>query len=49
LYQGDWIVVCDRGSGRIGGNPYTGLHAIFMKAEQGKIVEFCEYFGELPA
>jgi ketosteroid isomerase-like protein len=48
LYAADWIVFCDRGSGKFGGQPYTGLHAIFMRAENGKIAEFREYFGELP-
>ena len=48
LYSGNWIVICDRGSGKFGGQPYTGLHAIFMRAEGGKIAEFREYFGELP-
>jgi ketosteroid isomerase-like protein len=48
LYCENWIVICDRGSGKFGGEPYTGLHAIFMRAESGKIAEFREYFGELP-
>lgn len=48
LFAGDWLVICDRGSGTIGGAPYSGLHAIFMHADDaGKIVEFREYFGEL--
>jgi len=50
LFADDWVVVCDRGSGAIGGEPYTGLHALFMRAgPSGKLVEFREYFGELPA
>lgn len=49
LYGENWIVICDRGSGKFGGQAYTGLHAIFMRAEGGKIAEFREYFGELPA
>ncbi|HEY5706394.1 MAG TPA: nuclear transport factor 2 family protein [Terrimicrobiaceae bacterium] len=49
LYGENWIVICDRGSGRFQGQPYTGLHAIFMRAEGRKIAEFREYFGELPA
>jgi ketosteroid isomerase-like protein len=48
LYSENWLLVCDRGSGKFGGQPYTGLHAIFMRAEGGKIAEFREYFGELP-
>jgi ketosteroid isomerase-like protein len=48
LYCENWIVICDRGSGEFGGRPYTGLHAIFMRIEGGKIAEFREYFGELP-
>ncbi|HEY0945788.1 MAG TPA: nuclear transport factor 2 family protein [Opitutaceae bacterium] len=48
LYDGDWVVVCDRGSGEFGGQRYTGLHAIFMRAEGDRIAEFREYFGELP-
>lgn len=48
LFADDWLVICDRGSGTIAGAPYTGLHAIFMRAGKGgKIVEFREYFGEL--
>jgi ketosteroid isomerase-like protein len=48
MFDGDWAVVCDRGSGLFEGKPYTGLHAIFMKAgPAGKITEFREYFGEL--
>jgi hypothetical protein len=50
LFADDWVVVCDRGSGVIGGAPYTGLHALFMRAgPSGRLVEFREYFGELPA
>lgn len=48
LFAGDWAVICDRGSGRIGGQPYSGLHAIFMRVDGGgQIVEFREYFGEV--
>lgn len=48
LYDGDWAVICDRGTGRIQGQPYTGLHAIFMRADaRGLITEFREYFGEI--
>jgi ketosteroid isomerase-like protein len=48
MFDGDWVVVCDRGSGLFEGKPYTGLHAIFMKAGPGnKIIEFREYFGEI--
>ena len=50
LFDADWAVICDRGSGVIEGQPYTGLHAIFMRANRsGQIVEMREYFGELPA
>lgn len=49
LYDGDWIALCDRGAGRIGARAYEGLHAIFMKAHRGKIVEYREYFGLLEA
>lgn len=48
LFAEDWLIICDRGSGTIGGSPYSGLHAIFMRANvAGKIIEFREYFGEL--
>jgi|GEM_PF-3402014 len=48
LFAEDWVIICDRGSGTIEGAPYTGLHAIFMRANSsGNIVEFREYFGEL--
>lgn len=48
LFAADWAIVCDRGSGSIGGAPYTGLHALFMRAgPSGKLVEFREYFGEI--
>ncbi|GAB3391827.1 nuclear transport factor 2 family protein [Azotobacter armeniacus] len=47
FYDGDWVVVCDRGIGNIGGLPYDGLHAIFMKARGGKIVEYREYMGDI--
>lgn len=48
LFADDWLVLCDRGSGTIAGAPYTGLHAIFLRANgAGKIVEFREYFGEI--
>jgi ketosteroid isomerase-like protein len=47
LYDRDWVVVCDRGIGHIGGSPYNGLHAIFMKASGGKIVEYREYMGDI--
>jgi ketosteroid isomerase-like protein len=48
LLADDWIIVCDRGSGRIEGAPYTGLHAIFMHlSPDGRIDEFREYFGEV--
>jgi hypothetical protein len=48
LFAADWAIVCDRGSGSIGGAPYTGLHAIFMRAgSSGKLIEFREYFGEI--
>jgi ketosteroid isomerase-like protein len=48
MYDGEWAVVCDRGTGVVGGQSYTGLHAIFMRARSdGLIVEFREYFGEL--
>jgi len=50
LNDGDWGVLCDRGRGTIGGQPYDGLHAIFMRAEGSRIAEFREYFGlvEMP-
>ncbi|WP_119272793.1 nuclear transport factor 2 family protein [Taklimakanibacter deserti] len=49
LFDADWAVICDRGNGVIEGQPYTGLHAIFMRAgAAGQIVEMREYFGELP-
>lgn len=48
LFADDWLIICDRGTGNIAGAPYTGLHAIFMRANgEGKIVEFREYFGEV--
>lgn len=48
LFAGDWVVICDRGSGTIGGTAYTGLHALFMRAgPNGKLMEFREYFGEI--
>lgn len=48
LFADDWLIVCDRGSGTIRGAPYSGLHAIFLRAnDAGKIVEFREYFGEI--
>jgi ketosteroid isomerase-like protein len=47
LYDGDWVVVCDRGIGHIGGSPYDGLHAIFMKASGDRIVEYREYMGDI--
>lgn len=48
LFAADWVVLCDRGSGSIGGAPYTGLHALFMRAgPTGRLIEFREYFGEL--
>ena len=48
LFAADWVVLCDRGSGTIGGAPYTGLHALFMRAgPSGKLAEFREYFGEI--
>ncbi|NNG69317.1 nuclear transport factor 2 family protein [Rhizobium laguerreae] len=50
LFAADWVIVCDRGSGTIGGARYTGLHAIFMQAgSTGRLVEFREYFGEIAA
>ncbi|MER8775393.1 nuclear transport factor 2 family protein [Mesorhizobium sp. M0977] len=50
LFAADWVIVCDRRSGTISGAPYTGLHAIFMRAgPTGKLVEFREYFGEIAA
>jgi ketosteroid isomerase-like protein len=47
VHDKDWIVLNDRGSGVIDGKPYDNLHAIEMKAKNGKIVEFREYFGNL--
>lgn len=48
LFADDWVVICDRGNGSISGAPYTGLHALFMRAgPAGKLVEFREYFGEI--
>jgi ketosteroid isomerase-like protein len=44
---GEWIITNDRGRGVIDGKPYDQLHAIFMRAKDGKIVEFREYFGNL--
>ena len=50
LFADDWVIICDRGIGTIGGRPYTGLHALFMRAgPTGKLVEFREYFGEIAA
>jgi ketosteroid isomerase-like protein len=45
--NGEWIITNDRGRGVISGKPYDQLHAIFMRAKDGKIVEFREYFGNL--
>jgi ketosteroid isomerase-like protein len=45
--NGEWIITNDRGRGVIDGKPYDQLHAIFMRAKDGKIVEFREYFGNL--
>lgn len=48
LFASDWVIVCDRGSGTIGGSPYTGLHALLMRAgPTGKLIEFREYFGDI--
>jgi ketosteroid isomerase-like protein len=48
MFDGDWAVVCDRGTGLFEGKRYTGLHAIFMRSgSDRKIIEFREYFGEL--
>jgi ketosteroid isomerase-like protein len=47
VYDQDWIILNDRGSGTIDGKLYDNLHAIEMKAKNGKIVEFREYFGNL--
>ena len=48
LFASDWIIICDRGSGMIGGGPYTGLHALFMRAgPTGRLIEFREYFGDI--
>lgn len=48
LFAADWAIVCDRGNGSIGGVPYTGLHALFMRVgPAGKLIEFREYFGEI--
>jgi ketosteroid isomerase-like protein len=47
INNGEWIVTNDRGRGVIDGKPYDQLHAIFMRAKDGKIVEFREYFGNL--
>jgi ketosteroid isomerase-like protein len=44
---GEWIITNDRGRGVIDGKQYDQLHAIFMRAKDGKIVEFREYFGNL--
>jgi ketosteroid isomerase-like protein len=44
---GEWIITNDRGRGVIDGKPYDQLHAIFMRAKDGKIVEFRECFGNL--
>jgi ketosteroid isomerase-like protein len=45
--NGEWIITNDRGRGVVDGKPYDQLHAIFMRAKDGKIVEFREYFGNL--
>jgi ketosteroid isomerase-like protein len=45
--DGEWIITNDRGRGMVDGKPYDQLHAIFMRAKDGKIVEFREYFGNL--
>jgi ketosteroid isomerase-like protein len=47
VHAGNWIILNDRGSGVIDGKPYDNLHAIVMRAENGKIVEYREYFGNL--
>lgn len=48
LFCADWVVICDRGNGTIGGAPYTGLHALLLRAgPSGKLIEFREYFGEI--
>jgi ketosteroid isomerase-like protein len=47
LHAEDWIILNDRGTGLIDGKPYDNLHAILMRAKNGKIVEFREYFGNL--
>jgi ketosteroid isomerase-like protein len=47
VHADDWIILNDRGSGVIDGKPYDNLHAIVMRAKNGKIVEYREYFGNL--
>jgi ketosteroid isomerase-like protein len=47
VQAGDWIILNDKGTGMIDGKPYSNLHAIFLRAKDGKIVEFREYFGNL--
>ena len=47
VHAGDWIILNDRGRGTIDGKPYDNQHAILMRAQNGKIVEYREYFGNL--
>ncbi len=47
MVDGDWIVFCDRASGTIDGQSYSGFHAIFMKIDGDKIAEYREYIGDL--
>lgn len=47
LHDGEWVVSCARSTGELGGKPYHGVTAVFLKAKGGKIVEYREYLGGL--